>query len=62
MLQRILGLDLEHHRYRRGTTFCAEVARRWGDDALSGIWDGPEMLPGEDELEDVVGWAARVLL
>jgi putative hydrolase len=62
MMQRILGLELEHHRYRRGTTFCNEVARRWGDDALARIWNGPEMLPTEDELDDVVGWAARVLL
>jgi putative hydrolase len=62
MLQRILGLDLEHHRYRRGTTFCAEVARRWGDGALDRVWEGPGMLPHEHELDDVVGWAARVLI
>ncbi len=62
MLQRILGLELEHHRYRRGTTFCDEVERRWGDDALARIWEGPGMLPTESELTDAVGWAARVLL
>jgi len=62
MMQRILGLDLEHHRYRRGTTFCTDVARRWGEDTLASIWEGPEKLPAEDELGDVVGWAARVLL
>jgi putative hydrolase len=62
MLQRVLGLDLEHHRYRRGTSFCADVDRRWGAEALDRIWEGPELLPTEDELDDVVGWAARVLL
>lgn len=62
MLQRLLGLDIEHHRYRRGTTFCAEVDRRWGPDALVRLWEGHEMLPSEAELDDVVGWAARVLL
>ena len=62
MLQRILGLELEHHRYRRGTTFCEEVGRRWGDDALVRLWEGPEMLPTEAELDDPLGWAARVLL
>lgn len=62
MLQRMLGLDLQHHRYRRGTTFCEEVARRWGEDSLTRLWDGPEGLPNPAELDDPVGWAARVLL
>lgn len=62
MLQRMLGLDLQHHRYRRGTVFCEEVARRWGEDALARLWAGPEDLPTSSELEDPLGWAARVLL
>ncbi len=62
ILQRMLGLDLQHHRYRRGTGFCDEVARRWGDDALARLWDGPEALPTSADLDDPVGWAARVLL
>ena len=62
MLQRMLGLDLQHHRYRRGTTFCQEVARRWGEDALASLWPGPESLPTYAELDDPVGWAARVML
>lgn len=62
MLQRMLGLDLQHHRYRRGTTFCEEVARRWGEQALSRLWEGPEGLPNSAELDDPVGWAARILL
>lgn len=62
ILQQVLGLDLEHEQYRRGAGFCEEVDRRWGDESLARIWDGPEMLPTVGELEDVVGWAARVLL
>jgi putative hydrolase len=62
MLQRMLGLDLQHHRYRRGTFFCEEVARRWGDEALARLWAGPEGLPTAVDLEDPLGWAARVLL
>jgi len=58
----MLGLDLQHHRYRRGTTFCEQVARRWGEDALARLWDGPEGLPTPAEIDDPVGWAARVLL
>ncbi len=62
MLQRMLGLDIEHHRYRLGTTFCNEVADRWGEDALSHLWDDAETLPTLVELGDAVGWAARVLI
>jgi len=62
MLQRMLGLDLQHHHYRVGTTFCDEVARRWGEEALARLWEGPGTLPTPAELEDPVGWAARVLL
>jgi putative hydrolase len=62
MLQRMLGLDLQHHHYRVGTTFCEEVARRWGEEALGRLWKGPEALPSPADLEDPVGWAARVLL
>lgn len=62
ILQQMLGLDLEHHEYRLGATFCEEVDRRWGGESLARIWEGPEMLPTYDELTDPVGWAARVLL
>ena len=62
ILQQVLGLDLQHQRYRLGAEFCEEVDRRWGDDTLAKMWDGPEMLPTLGELEDVVGWAARVIL
>lgn len=62
ILQQMLGLDLKHQQYRLGAGFCEEVDRRWGDEALARLWEGPEMLPTLAELEDVVGWAARVLL
>lgn len=62
LLEQALAFDLKHAEHRAGDRFCAEVARRWGDDALDRIWEGPEMLPEEAELHDPVGWAARVLL
>lgn len=45
-----------------GTRFCEEVERRYGPPALDRIWEGPERLPSGSELDDPVGWAARVLL
>ncbi len=62
ILQQVLGLDLKHQQYRLGAEFCEEVDRRWGDETLGRMWESPEMLPTLGELEDVVGWAARVLL
>lgn len=62
ILQQMLGLDLDHAGYRLGAEFCSEVTRRWGDDALERIWEGPDMLPTLPELADPVGWAARVLI
>lgn len=46
----------------RGTEFCAEVGTRWGPEAVQRIWEGPDNVPSPQELDDVTGWAARVLL
>lgn len=62
MLHRALGLAPDPHSPAVGAAFCSEVARRWGDDALDRVWEGPEMLPTPAELTDATGWAARVLL
>jgi hypothetical protein len=45
-----------------GLEFCRQIERRFGSEAIDGIWDGPESLPTFTELTDPVGWAARVLL
>jgi putative hydrolase len=46
----------------KGTEFCAEVGARWGPEAVRRIWEGPDRMPSPRELDDVTGWAARVLL
>ena len=61
-LQQMLGMTEDPEAYRSGWQFCAEVSRRWGDAALDRMWEGPEMLPARHELDDPVGWAARVLI
>jgi putative hydrolase len=59
----MLGIPLaDHEMTRRGLRFCTEVEKRYGREAVDGIWIGPERLPVEAELDDPVGWAARVLL
>jgi uncharacterized protein (DUF2342 family) len=62
MLAQMMGLELDHARYRLGTTFCQEVARRWGDEAVHRLWESPTTLPRSGDLADPVAWAARALL
>ncbi len=45
----------------RGARFCEEVERRYGAEALAGVWRQGRF-PSAAELDDPVGWAARVLL
>lgn len=62
ILQRLLGLEWKLKQYRLGARFCAEVDRRWGEEALARLWEGPDNLPTLAELEDPVSWAARVMV
>ena len=48
--------------YGRGGAFCAEVGERWGYPAVQRVWEREENLPSSREMDDVTGWAARVLL
>lgn len=61
-LEQAMGLRLERSLGERGSEFCAEVAGRWGEEALDRIWEGPDTVPTRAELDDALGWAARVLL
>ncbi|MDH3498867.1 MAG: zinc-dependent metalloprotease [Acidimicrobiia bacterium] len=62
VINRLLGMELKREQYRVGASFCEQVAARWGEDALGKLWEGPEHIPTLAELEDPLGWAARVLL
>jgi coenzyme F420 biosynthesis associated uncharacterized protein len=58
---RVTGLDLKMEQYARGERFVAGVERIGGSGALRRIWDGPETLPRDDELDHPERWARRVL-
>ncbi len=62
VLAQLLGLELKRQLYRQGAEFCDEVVDRWGSEGLAAAWDDPAHLPTLAELDDVVGWAARVLV
>jgi coenzyme F420 biosynthesis associated uncharacterized protein len=60
-IMRITGMDLKMEQYRRGETFVSEIARTAGPAALRRLWDGPETLPRNGELEVPGLWVARVM-
>ncbi len=60
-IMRITGMDLKMEQYRRGEKFVSGIARLAGPVALRRLWDGPETLPRDDELDSPSRWVARVL-
>ena len=60
-LMRITGLDMKMEQYRRGELFVAAILERGGPDAIRRVWEGPETLPLDGEIEDPDAWIARVI-
>jgi len=58
---RLTGLDLKMEQYRKGEQFVAAIAAARGPGALGRLWDGPETLPRDGEIDAPERWIARVL-
>ena len=58
---RLTGMDLKLEQYKKGETFVRAIAAARGAEALPRLWDGPESLPREDEIDAPERWIARVL-
>jgi len=58
---RLTGLDLKMEQYKKGEQFVRAIARDRGPAALARLWDGPETLPRDGEIEAPERWVARVL-
>jgi coenzyme F420 biosynthesis associated uncharacterized protein len=58
---RLTGMDLKLEQYKKGETFVRAIAAARGPEALARLWDGPESLPREGEIESPERWIARVL-
>ncbi len=58
---RITGLDLKMEQYARGERFVAAVQGAAGSAGLRRLWEGPETLPRDDELERPERWVRRVV-
>jgi uncharacterized protein (DUF2342 family) len=60
LIRRALGLGLKRRQYERGKAFFETVADARGVAGASRVWDGPESLPTDAELDDPAKWLARV--
>jgi coenzyme F420 biosynthesis associated uncharacterized protein len=58
---RLTGMDLKLEQYRKGELFVRAIAERRGPIALARLWDGPETLPRDGEIDAPERWIARVL-
>jgi coenzyme F420 biosynthesis associated uncharacterized protein len=58
---RITGLEMKMEQYRRGEAFVAAIASVSGQEGVQRLWDGPESMPRDGEIEDPTRWMRRVL-
>jgi coenzyme F420 biosynthesis associated uncharacterized protein len=60
-VMRLIGMDLKMDQYKKGERFVRAIADRAGPAALTHLWDGPETLPREGEIDAPERWIARVV-
>jgi coenzyme F420 biosynthesis associated uncharacterized protein len=58
---RLTGMDLKMEQYKKGEQFVRAIAERRGPAALARLWEGPETLPRDGEIDAPDRWIARVL-
>ena len=54
-------MDLKIEQYKKGERFVRAIADAGGPDALARLWEGPETLPRDGEIDAPERWIARVL-
>jgi len=60
LIKRMLGLNVKRRQYERGKAFFDEVTEQRGVAAAGRVWDGPENLPTDEEIDDPGAWIERV--
>jgi uncharacterized protein (DUF2342 family) len=60
LVRRLLGLGMKRRQYERGKAFFDHVADARGVAAAGRVWDRPENLPTDEELDDPARWLRRV--
>ena len=60
LIRRLLGLGMKRRQYERGKAFFDAVADERSVAAAGRVWDHPENLPSNEELDNPGQWLARV--
>ena len=58
---RLTGMDLKLEQYKKGEVLVRAIADARGKAALARLWEGPETLPRDGEIERPERWITRVL-
>ncbi|EMA51626.1 zinc-dependent metalloprotease [Halococcus thailandensis] len=60
LVRRLLGLGMKRRQYERGKAFFEHVVEARDIETASLVWDAPENLPSDDELDAPETWLVRV--
>ncbi|WP_436931853.1 zinc-dependent metalloprotease [Halosimplex halobium] len=60
VIRRLLGLGMKRRQYERGKAFFDAVADERGLAGAAAVWESPDNLPTDAELDDPSLWLARV--
>jgi coenzyme F420 biosynthesis associated uncharacterized protein len=58
---RLTGMDLKLEQYKKGERFVRAIADARGTAALARLWEGPESLPRDGEIDAPGRWIERVM-
>ena len=60
LARQLLGLGQKRQQYERGAAFFDQIVDERDLDAATAVWDRPETLPTEREIDDPHAWLTRV--
>lgn len=60
LVRRLLGLGMKRRQYERGKDFFEAVVDARDIETAGRVWDAPETLPTDEELDDPEHWLTRV--
>jgi uncharacterized protein (DUF2342 family) len=60
LIRRYLGLSVKRQQYERGSEFFDAVVAMRDIETAGRVWESPEMLPTQDELDDPEAWVSRI--
>ncbi len=60
MFARLTGLDVKMEQYSKGEAFINALVDAGGHDLAKRVWEGPEMIPTLEEINNPDQWVARV--